>query len=478
MRYEEDLKNLFEATFNEKVVKYDYINSDGSARKILRLFSNNRTVVGVWGPDKKENLAFVKFSYFFKNNNLPVPEIYAFDEKKQIYLETDLGDKTLFSFLREKRNSAEFPLEVKELYKKALKYLALFQVNAFVNFDFSFCYPRKEFDEQSMMWDLNYFKYYFLKLGGISFDEQKLEDDYKNLVNFMKDAPRNFFLYRDFQSRNIMVKDGNLFFIDYQGGRKGFLAYDVASLLYDAKAEIPPKTRNELLEYYLNIDCIKKVVDRSVFLKYYYSFVYIRLMQAMGAYGLRGFYERKPHFLTSVPYVIKNIEWLVSNVELEIKLPELIKVLKRITTSSYLRQFADKKMGLNLRIYSFSYKDGFPKDNQGHNGGFVFDARCLSNPGRDPYYVDMTGKDRDVILFFEKNEGVQKYFKNCLSLVNQAVDNYLSRNFTELYVAFGCTGGRHRSVYLAEKLYQEFSHRENVRCHLRHLTLESEKTLK
>ncbi|MBP7796856.1 MAG: phosphotransferase [Elusimicrobiales bacterium] len=473
MKYLDDLKELFEETFAEKLSKTENVRADGSNRAIIRLISLERSVIGVWGPDKKENRAFVEFSKHFKSADLNVPEIYAYDEKKQIYLETDLGNQTLFDFLVRKRDSSGFDEELKNYYKKALKHLSLFQTKGLNKFDLNWCYPRKEFDEQSMMWDLNYFKYYFLKLGGIAFDEDKLEDDYKKFVEFIKDANRNFFLYRDFQSRNIMVKDNDLFFIDYQGGRRGFLAYDVAALLYDAKADIPHNIRLELLDYYLGLPEIKKVITREEFLKYYYMFVYIRIMQAMGAYGLRGFYERKPHFLTSVPYVIKNIEWLLANVELPVKMPELLKVFKRITTSTYLRQFSDKnkRLGLNLRIYSFSYRKGFPPDPEGHNGGFVFDTRCLINPGRIPELSHITGRDDKIKEFLDSDADVKRYYHNCRLIIEQAVENYLKRNFTELYVAFGCTGGQHRSVYMAEKLFNDFSKKENVTCHLNHTVL-------
>lgn len=472
MGFKENLIDLFEYTFGEKVLTTKDIRADGSNRAIIRLISDKRSVVGVWGPDKKENRAFFEFSNYFRSIGLPVPEIHAFDEKRQIYLETDLGDCTLFDILKQKRKSDEFSKDLVDYYKKALYHLSIFQLDGIKNFNLDWCYPRKEFDEQSMMWDCNYFKYYFLKLGGISFDEQLLEDDFRSLVSFISKAPREFFLYRDFQSRNIMVINSDLYFIDYQGGRKGYVAYDVASLLFDAKADISPHIREELLSYYLSLENIKNKIDIEEFKKYYYCFVIIRLMQAMGAYGLRGFYERKSHFLTSVPYVIKNLEWILSNVEFPIKLNELKKVFKRIVSSTYLRKFTDKKFPLNLRIYSFSYSDGLPQDPSGHGGGFVFDLRCLPNPGRNPLYSSLTGKDKEVINFLNASTEVQRYYDKVKSLIEQAVENYISRNFTELYVAFGCTGGRHRSVYMAERLCKDFSTKDGVYCHIRHLAIE------
>lgn len=471
MNFRENLKRLFEETFGEKVLSVEDIRADGSNRSIVRLISDKRSVVGVWGPDKKENRAFVEFSKHFEAKGFPVPHIYAFDEQKQIYLETDLGNTTLFELVA-KRKTEDFTPQLIELYKAAIDNLVQFQFLGIKDFNPEWCYPRKEFDQQSMMWDCNYFKYYFLKLGGIAFDEQKLEDDFKTLVSFISQAPRDFFLYRDFQSRNIMVKDNKLYFIDYQGGRKGYVAYDLASLLFDAKADIPPHIRNELVEYYLSNDIVKKTIDVCKFREYYYLFVIIRLMQAMGAYGLRGFYERKTHFLTSVPYVIKNLEWIGANVDFRIKIPELRKVFKRIVSSTYLRSFADHRFPLNVRIYSFSYSDGIPQDPFGHGGGFVFDLRCLPNPAKDPLYSNMTGKDEKVKEFLDKIEEVERYYRSVKSLVLQAVENYTSRNFTELYVAFGCTGGQHRSVYMAERLYRDLSNLNNIRCHIRHLALE------
>ncbi len=465
-----DLSALFSETFSKKPSEILDLRADGSNRKLFRIKSGDFSIVGVYGPDRLENNAFVGFSRHFKSIGMPVPEIYAYEENNKIYLETDLGDTTLFDAISSSRKENIITSEVVELYKKSLFHLAKFQVYGIKNFNFKLCYPRASFDRQSMLWDLNYFKYYFVKLGGISFNEQKLEDDYIFLCDLLVQAKSDFFLYRDFQSRNIMVKDGEVFFLDYQGGRRGALQYDVASLLFDAKADLSPELRLELLDYYLNLPEIKNVVDKEEFLKFYYPFVYIRLMQAMGAYGLRGFYEKKTHFLQSVPYVIKNMEWLLSHAQMPLTLPELNRVFKRIVASTYLRNFGSKKLGLTVKISSFSYRNGIPQDFSGHNGGFVFDCRCLPNPGREEKYKNLTGKDRDVAKYLASSPEVEKFSHGAFSLVSQAIDNYLSRNFTDLSVCFGCTGGQHRSVYMAEKLASalkglkglkvEISHRE------------------
>lgn len=474
-RYHKHLAALFASVYSKQPHEILPVKADGSNRKLFRLIAPGISVIGVYGPDKLENRAFIAFSKHFKSLGLSVPEIYAYDDANKIYLETDLGELTLFDFLVSSRKGNSFPDEAFELYKKALVQLARFQTIGIKNLDLKLCYPRASFDRQSIMWDMNYFKYYFVKLAGIPFNEQKLENDYNNLADLLVCAKSDFFLYRDFQSRNIMVKDGDLFFIDYQGGRKGALQYDVSSFLFDAKADLTVQARQSLLEWYLSLPEIKSVIEREEFLKFYYLFVYIRLMQAMGAYGLRGFYEKKTHFLQSVPYVIKNIEWLLSNARLPVKFPELTKIFERIVSSTYLRNFQSKKLGLTVRVKSFSYKKGIPDDFSGHNGGFVFDCRCLPNPAREEKYKKMTGKDDQVAAYLAQSPQVEKFFENARSLVMLAVENYLSRNFTDLSVSFGCTGGRHRSVFMADKMVAALGAIKGVRVEVVHREIDTVK---
>src|SRR5205814_6256577 len=267
----------------------------------------------------------------------------------------------------------------------------------------------------SIAWDLNYFKYYFLKLAGIPFNEQALEDDFNRLTKFLLTADRDYFLYRDFQSRNIMLLDGNPHFLDYQGGRKGALQYDIASLLYDAKADLPPDLRLRLLDDYLNALSKFLSVHRKTFLEHYYGYVYIRMMQAFGAYGFRGFYERKTHFLQSVPYALKNLRWLLHNVELPIALPTLIEAFRGMLASEKLwgfsepqqtRDLAETSDHLTVRVFSFSFHRGLPKDDTGNGGGFIFDGRSLPNPGREERYKEMTGQDPPVIDYLAQHESV------------------------------------------------------------------------
>ncbi len=464
---EKNLRALFEKTFGQDIESFRPLKGDGSSRRIFRIKSSGKSVIGIFGPEKLENAAFLEFSKDFKEMNLPVPKIYAQDRAKNVYLEEDLGDVTLFKYLNSVRPSYDFPEEAVKAYCKVIEWLPKFQT-AGKKLNYKHCYPRRSFDKKSIMWDLNYFKYYFLKLGGIDFNEQRLEDDFEVFSDFLLKAESDFFLYRDFQSRNIMLKGGKPFFIDYQGGRKGPLQYDIASLLYDGKADIPSDARKALLSHYL--DALNKIVkvDKKEFMRYYYPFAYIRIMQAMGAYGLRGFYEKKTHFLQSIPYAVRNIEHLLHNAEMPLKVPELMRVFKRIAVSSYLRQFGDTHLRLVVRLQSFSFRNGLPSDEKGHGGGYIFDCRALPNPGRVKKYASMTGRDPDIIRFLEKEKEVEKFIDNTCALIKQSIENYQKRNFTDLMVSFGCTGGRHRSVYCAEEIEKRLKKIGNIKIDLKH----------
>lgn len=465
---EEALKDLFKNRFSEEPTKIFALKSEGSDRKIYRIDSAKRTVVGVANSDLPENKAFLEFSKHLRASGIPAPEIYAQDNEKGIYLEEDLGDLTLFKFLSQNRKGSEIVPSVMEAYKQVVRFLPQIQIKAGKTMPYEFCTPRASFDKQSMVWDLSYFKYYFLRLAHIVFDEQALENDFDRLSDFLLQAPRDFFLYRDFQSRNVMIKDGKPYFIDYQGGRKGALQYDIASLLYDAKADLPFAMRDELLKEYLNTASEHVKLDKAEFMKYYHGYIYIRIMQAMGAYGLRGFYERKSHFLQSIPFAIRNLEYLQRTVELPIKVPELMRVMKSLVGSSYLRQIGAVSLKMTVRVHSFSYKNGMPNDDTGHGGGYVFDCRALPNPGRFDQYKKMTGKDKEVISFFEKEPEMAQFISRVCDMVGDSVVNYQKRNFTDLMVAFGCTGGQHRSVYCAEMLAKHLKDKLKIDVELKH----------
>jgi len=467
------LRLLFERRFGEPIERIASLKADGSNRKLYRLASASRTAIGVASPDDRENRAFLEFSRHFRECGLPVPEIYAEELDRGIYLEEDLGDTTLFQFLTANRTEGGLSSETLDLYRQVVELLPWFQIEGGRTLNYDLCYPRSGFDKQSMLWDLNYFKYYFLRLAKIPFSEQALEDDFERLTEFLLTADRRFFLYRDFQSRNIMLRDGAPFFIDYQGGRRGALQYDVASLLYDAKADLPFDVRDELVERYLEAASKLAPIDRGVFLAHYPGYVHIRIMQAMGAYGLRGFYERKQHFLASIPYAIRNLEYLLRTAEIPVELPELTQVWRRLVGSSALRQFGTASLKLTIRIQSFPYKDGVPTDEKGHGGGYVFDCRALPNPGRFERYATLTGKDGAVVAFLENEPAVSDFLGHVFALIDQAVENYQQRNFTDLLAAFGCTGGRHRSVYCAERLARHLREKFQVSVEVRHLAQES-----
>ncbi len=470
------LKQLFERHFSAPAAQVQPLHGElgGSGRKIVRLTGGGRQAIGVLYDVLEENVAFVEFSRHFRRYGLPVPEIYGENLGHGAYLEEDLGDTTLFEFLSQNREGKNIVPEVIKAYRQAITMLPRFQVEAGRTLNYKVAYPRASFDRQSIAWDLNYFKYYFLRPAGIAFNEQALENDFARLTRFLLTADRDYFLYRDFQSRNIMLRDGEPWFVDYQGGRKGALQYDIASLLYDAKADLPPQLRRQLLEHYLDALGNFIELDRQAFLHHYYAYVYTRIMQALGAYGFRGFYERKPLFLQSVPYALKNLRWLMNNVELPIALPALMEAFRLMIESDKLVDVGATERGeLLVRIFSFSFHRGAPpQDNSGNGGGFVFDARSLPNPGREEQFKSLTGCDAPVIEYLNQHESVHQYLANVLSLVDASVENYRSRGFRNLMVSFGCTGGQHRSVFLANQLGEHLRSKHGIEVAVRHIALE------
>ncbi|MCX7798599.1 MAG: phosphotransferase [Melioribacter sp.] len=470
MASKDELIKLFERWANQKAISITQIIGSGSNRKYFRIKSESKSAIGVTNENKKENKAFIYLTKHFIKHKLNVPKIYKSNLSKGIYLQEDLGDETLFSQLVSKRKNYEFPKEIIPFYKKAIEELPVFQIKGRINLDFSICYPRPAFDRQSIMWDLNYFKYYFAKLFNINFDEQKLENDFHLLTNFLLEADSNYFMYRDFNSRNIMIKNGILYFIDYQGGRKGALQYDIASLLYDSKANLPQKLREDLLEHYLkSVNKIKKINNKEFF-KYYDGFVLIRLLQMLGAYGFRGLYEGKAHFMQSIPYAINNIKELLNKIK--IKIPELISVLKQLVELEEIKNYEWKKPNkLTIRINSFSYNEKIPLDISGNGGGYIFDCRVISNPGKLDMFKNLTGKDKAVQSFLDNLPDAQKFLSNVIKIISQSVENYISRGWTDLMVNFGCTGGQHRSVYFAEKLAEYLKSNYDVNIKITHTQL-------
>jgi aminoglycoside/choline kinase family phosphotransferase len=501
---ENKLKELYTTWCRETPVSIIKLPGSGSYRSYYRIFGSHDTVIGVHNDDIRENEAFISFTERFLQSGLPVPGLLANDPPNRIYLLSDLGDMTLYQFLNEKRakelqdhenlsagqDGAPVPPEVLEVYKKAIAWLPVLQTRAGKLLDYSVCYPRAAFDRQSMMWDLNYFKYYFLKLARITFDEQAMEDDFNGLCDLLLEADAGYFLFRDFQSRNIMVFNGEPWFIDYQGGRKGALQYDIASLLYDGKASIPNNIRQELLDFYL--DKLQEIeqVDRTKFMKAYYGFVLIRILQALGAYGFRGYYENKPHFLQSIPFALKNLHYLREHSRIGFGLETLMEVIDMMIGDE---RFYDKQQievisvndsknnalnksndhqenpgSLTVTICSFSYKKTIPADKNGNGGGFVFDCRALPNPGRYEEFKHLNGKDQPVIAYLEKCPEAGQFLDHVFALVCESVKTYTDRGFAHLMVSFGCTGGQHRSVYCAESLAKHLKNNSNTTVNLIH----------
>jgi aminoglycoside/choline kinase family phosphotransferase len=480
------LKKLFEQHFHVSPERVQPLQAQLSAsgRQLVRLSAAAISAIGVLYPVREENVAFLEFSRHFRRHGLPVPQIYAEDLKQNAYLEEDLGDLTLFDFLAQNRDGLEIAPAVIEAYRRTVAVLPRFQVEAGRDLNYKIAYPRASFDRQSIAWDLNYFKYYFLRLAGIAFNEQALEDDFGRLTRFLLTAERDYFLYRDFQSRNVMLREGQPFFVDYQGGRKGALQYDIASILYDSKADLPPEVRQQLLEHYLEALANFIPLDREQFMRHYYAYVYVRMMQALGAYGFRGFYERKTHFLQSVPYALKNLRWLLHNAQLPIALPALTSAFTNMLRSQKLLDLGDEAQAgtpeassgekpLTVRVFSFSFHKGHPQDESGNGGGFIFDTRYIPNPGREERFKNLTGKDAPVVEYLDQQESAHQFFAHVRSLVDAGVSNYQQRGFRNLMVSFGCTGGQHRSVYMAERLAKHLRSRNGLEVVVRHLALES-----
>lgn len=464
---------LFNEWAGEPVVELMALSANGSNRKYWRAIGTNHRCIAAYNDDVRENEAFFYYSQTLLSKGIHVPEVYHVSPDRRCYLQEDLGNTTLYDFAYDKRRlGGGFDSELLNIYKRVLDDLSEIQV-AGRDMDFSYAYPRSDFDAQSIQWDLNYFKYYFLKLRYIPFDEQLLEQDYKTLIEYLLSADCGFFLYRDFQSRNIMLKEGTPYYIDFQGGRRGAAQYDVASLLYSAKSDIPDVIRKELLDHY--IICLSKryPIDKKQFKQHFFAYVLIRIMQAMGAYGYRGYFERKEYFANSIPLAINNLRHILESYTLPIEIPHLQKVWQAIVDSELAQSKIPESSWLTIKIYSFSYKKGIPSDSSGNGGGYVFDCRALPNPGRYPEYKCYTGKDSPVIDFFKDDTEMEAFLKGVQQLIGPSITKYLQRNFTSLMVSFGCTGGQHRSVYCAERTAKWIS--ENFDCQVVIKHVEQEK---
>jgi len=469
------LEKLFEQWAGEPCLSKIRISANGSNRIYFRLQGDTKSCIGAVNKDVRENEAFFFFAREMRKRGIAVPEVYAVSDDRVVYLQQDLGNVTLYTYLSTRKASGiDITQPMRNLYMRAIDQLVLIQTKC-SDIDFSYAYPRPAFDRQAVQWDLNYFKYYFLRLFHIPFDEQLLENDYQRFTDFLLDEDCGFFMYRDFQSRNIMLVDDELYFIDFQGARRGAAQYDVASLLYSSKSDVPEYMRDELLTYYIErlqlalreSDPAKAdAFNPDLFRTKFYAYVLVRMMQAMGAYGFRGIIEKKELFVKSIPFAVRNLRTVLEIFHLPVEVPHLMSVLQAITR---LPEYDVDENELTVSVFSFSYKKGIPFDKSGNGGGFVFDCRALPNPGRYDEYRELTGRDAEVIAFLEEHEEIGCFLDHVKALVGAAIENYQERGFTRLMVNFGCTGGRHRSVYCAEQMARFIRQNYSCRVTLHHL---------
>jgi aminoglycoside/choline kinase family phosphotransferase len=481
----ESIAGLYKQYNGAEANSIDVLPQSGSERRYFRVHGKKGSVIGTYGANIKENETFIYFSKHFKQKNLAVPEILAISDDRLFYLQEDFGDISLLNRLE----AEGFSTEVYDLFKKSLGALALLHVKGDEGLDYTNCLTATEFGKQAIMADLLYFKYYFLDALRKPYDKQKLIDDFEALSNYLTHTEYKYFMFRDFQSRNIMVTppfggagtagtkfDGEVVhFIDYQGGMKGAPQYDVASMLWQARANLPVEWKNKLLDDYINsLEAITgQAVDRNVFSSQYNGYVLIRLLQVLGAYGFRGLFERKAQFLTSIPLALRNLKEFFQNYSIGISVPEFRKILDMCLADEVIQQFtptqATEQTPLVITINSFSYRREIPGDNSGNGGGFVFDCRGILNPGRVESMKTKSGRDKEVKDFLEQQTQMPEFLNSIFDIVDISVEEYIKRGFESLMISFGCTGGQHRSVYAADALARHLKNKFKVKIELKHL---------
>ena len=470
----QQLTSLFERYTGKENPIIEELPTSGSNRKYYRLQSGSITLIGVHGQSKDENYAFIELSKHFHSKKLKVPKVFEVSDDLMYYLQEDLGEAVLFDAISAGRDTGVFSREEKELLHKTISALADFQVEGANGLDFNVCYPQPEFNERSVHWDLNYFKYSFLRTTGLDFQENLLEDDFERLTQRLLENRTDTFLFRDFQSRNVMLVNDNPYFIDFQGGRRGPIHYDVASFLWQAKANFPDDLRKELLGTYMTSLSKYYPVDKDSFLEQLRHFVLFRTLQVLGAYGFRGYFEKKAHFLESIPFALNNLRDILKS-----GFPEYPYLSELMNEMINLEKFKDiEKEDLEVRVISFAYKKGIPNDPSGNGGGYVFDCRAINNPGKFERFSDLTGLDKAVIDFLEEEGEMGTYLELIHQLVDNHVRRYIDRSFTHLMIAFGCTGGQHRSVYAAQKTAEHISEKFGVKVSLIHREQKLEREFK
>jgi aminoglycoside/choline kinase family phosphotransferase len=466
------LEELFKQYTGRKCLSCEELPQSGSNRRYFRLKAEGISLIGAMGTSVEENKAFVSLANHFRDVGLNVPEVYTVSSDKVYYLQEDLGTVSLFDAIASGRQKGSYSAKEVALLKKTMALLPKFQFEGGRDMDYSVCFPQPEFDERNIWFDFNYFKYCFLKTSGLEFSEIKLHQDMEKMCSDLLGVMRgSTFMYRDFQARNVMLKDGKPYFIDFQGGRKGPFYYDIASFVWQARANYSDELKEILIGVYKKE--LKKyvMVSEKEFNHDLRLFVLFRTLQVLGAYGFRGYFEKKPHFLQSIPFAIENLRKLIKKPFVEY--PYLQQVLTELTKMRQLKDLR-RDVTLEVHIFSFAYKKGIPMDDSGNGGGYVFDCRGLENPGKFERYKTFTGLDEPVIKFLEDEGGIKKYLANVYDIVDPHVKRFVERKFTHLQVCFGCTGGQHRSVYCARHLADHIAKKFNVKVKLTHRELDIE----
>jgi aminoglycoside/choline kinase family phosphotransferase len=468
----DQVKGFFESWKPEATIdEIRQLPQAGSDRQYFRVKTASRSYIITSNNNIPENSTFLEFSRHFQSKQVSVPEIFHVNPDKTMYIQSDLGDNSLFEIVQSK-GYTDYTFE---MYQKTFAQLAQLQILGGTGLDYDQCIATRSFDRQAIYSDLLYFKYYFLRALKLPYDKNLLLNDFEMLSYFLMQERNKFFMLRDCQSRNVMVKDDKVYFIDYQGGMQGALQYDVASMLWQAKAALPYEWRDELVNYYFDRanDLLGNQLIRKDFLDNYHGFVLIRMLQTLGAYGFRGLFERKPHFISSIPFALRNLKWFLENKNIPIRLPELQKVLEAMVSEDIINRFenvkATKDSKLTVKIHSFSYKNGLPADPSGNGGGFVFDCRGILNPGRFEQYKKLTGRDKEVQDFLMYQTEMPVFLQHVYSMVDISVNDYLQRDFESLTVSFGCTGGQHRSVYSADSLANHLKQKFGVKVQVDHI---------
>ena len=471
----QELIALFRKYTGHDPSKIQQLPSSGSHRKYIRLFDADKPYMGVCGTDARENGAFFAVGESL-GKVVNVPKVLAVSDDRLRYLQEDLGDDSLYSLISRGREKGLYDEGERKLLCKTMSLLPDIQFAGAQGLDFTLCYPDSEFNARMVEFDLNYFKYCFLKAVGAEFDEVLLQDDFDSLKKDLLQDFGDTFMYRDFQARNVMIHKGEPYFIDFQGGRRGPIYYDVASFVWQARACYDATTKEMMIDAYL--ESLQKYVKtgKEEFMERLRLFVLFRTLQVLGAYGFRGLYEQKAHFIESIPYALDNLAELLETPFTEY--PYLQKTLEGLISGprSLPRKGKDDT-GLEVNVISFSFKKGLPRDMSGNGGGYIFDCRAVHNPGRYDEYKALTGLDGPVADFIEGNGELPAFLEKVYSLVDAHVERYLKRGFTHLQVAFGCTGGQHRSVYSAQRVAEHLKEKYNIRILLEHRELGIRKEL-